>query len=74
MLGATRTAAASSAHRIEASPACHPSVASAHNAFATSCGFMLGATRVKVVDSFCTRRSSILRPLAELPDALASRL
>ena len=74
MLGATRTAAASSAHRIGPSPACHPSFAKAHNAFATSWGFMLGATRLTVIDSVCTRRSSILRPLAELPDAFASRL
>jgi hypothetical protein len=35
MLGATRTAAPSSAHRIAASAACHPSVASAHSVFAT---------------------------------------
>jgi hypothetical protein len=35
----------SSAHRITPSPACNPSVSSAHRMFATSCAFMLGATR-----------------------------
>jgi hypothetical protein len=51
MVGATRTAAASSAHRIAPSAACHPSVASAHSAFATLYAFMVGTTRTAAASS-----------------------
>ncbi len=43
MLGATRTAAPSSAQRIGPSHACHPSVAKPQIVFATCYAFMLGA-------------------------------
>ena len=74
MLGATRTAAASSAPRIGPSAACHPSVASPQIVLATCCAAMVGATRLIVKRSCRTPRSSRPGPCAEPWRVFASRL